>query len=126
MKKFSFTFLISFLFQLNIFSQTGWYWQNTLPQVNHLYDVSFIRQTEGCAVGDGGVIFRTTDVETSLNLANFNTSSDLRDIFLSNFGTGNAAMIYNDSIVEGYSAITNTFSALAYNGTLVTLSGYFC
>jgi hypothetical protein len=36
---------------------------------------------------------------------------------------GNAAMIYNDSIVVGYSAITNSFSALTYNGTLVTISG---
>ncbi len=36
---------------------------------------------------------------------------------------GNAAMIYNDSIVVGYSAITNTFSTLAYTGSLVPLSG---
>jgi hypothetical protein len=36
---------------------------------------------------------------------------------------GNAAMIYNDSIVVGYSAITNSFATLAYTGTLITLSG---
>ena len=36
---------------------------------------------------------------------------------------GNAAMIYNDSIVIGYSAITNSYSTLAYSGTLVNLSG---
>jgi len=36
---------------------------------------------------------------------------------------GNAAMIYNDSIVVGYSAITNTFSAINYTGALITISG---
>ncbi len=36
---------------------------------------------------------------------------------------GNVAMIYNDSIVVGYSALTNTFSALSYTGSLVSLSG---
>ena len=36
---------------------------------------------------------------------------------------GNAAMIYNDSIVMGYSAITSSFSTLAYSGTLIGLSG---
>ena len=36
---------------------------------------------------------------------------------------GNAAMIYNDSIVVGYSALTHTFSAINYSGTLLTLSG---
>ena len=36
---------------------------------------------------------------------------------------GNVAMIYNDSIVIGYSAITSSFSTLAYSGSLINLSG---
>ena len=36
---------------------------------------------------------------------------------------GNAAMIFNDSVVVGYSAITNSFSAINYIGTLLTISG---
>jgi len=36
---------------------------------------------------------------------------------------GNVAMVYNDSIIVGYSALTSTFSALAYTGILVALSG---
>jgi hypothetical protein len=35
---------------------------------------------------------------------------------------GNTAMIWNDSIIVGYSAITNSFSALAYNVTPITVS----
>jgi hypothetical protein len=37
---------------------------------------------------------------------------------------GNAAMIYNDSILVGYSALTHTFSAINYSGTLQSLSGF--
>jgi type IX secretion system substrate protein len=37
---------------------------------------------------------------------------------------GNAAMIYNDSIVVGYSAITHTFSAINYSGTLLSIGGF--
>ncbi len=36
---------------------------------------------------------------------------------------GNAAMIYNDSIVVGYSAVTHSFSAINYTGSLISLSG---
>jgi hypothetical protein len=36
---------------------------------------------------------------------------------------GNVAMIYNDSIVAGYSAVTHSFSAINYTGSLISLSG---
>lgn len=36
---------------------------------------------------------------------------------------GNAAMVWNDELVVGYSALTNTFSTLNYTGSLVSLSG---
>ncbi|HYX10294.1 MAG TPA: T9SS type A sorting domain-containing protein [Bacteroidales bacterium] len=35
---------------------------------------------------------------------------------------GNVAMIYNDSIVVAYSAITSSFSALSFSGSIVTLN----
>ncbi len=36
---------------------------------------------------------------------------------------GNAAMVYNDSVVVGYSAVTHSFSAINYTGSLISLSG---
>ena len=37
---------------------------------------------------------------------------------------GNAAMIYNDSILVGYSALTHTSSARTYSGTLISFGGF--
>ncbi len=42
-------------------AQSGWYWQNPLPQGNHLHGVDFIDAETGVAVGAGGTILRTTD-----------------------------------------------------------------
>jgi hypothetical protein len=36
-----------------VFSQSGWYWQNPLPQGNYLSGVSFIDANNGTAVGRG-------------------------------------------------------------------------
>ncbi|HEY5499613.1 MAG TPA: YCF48-related protein [Bacteroidales bacterium] len=42
-------------------AQTGWFWQNPLPQGNSLYGVEFISSTEGWAVGANGTILKTSD-----------------------------------------------------------------
>ena len=42
-------------------SQTGWFWQNRLPQGNGLGGVSFTDANTGTAVGDHGTILLTTN-----------------------------------------------------------------
>ncbi len=41
-------------------AQSGWFWQNPLPQGNLLGRVSFVEANTGTAVGIGGTILRTT------------------------------------------------------------------
>ena len=57
-------YIISFLviFSVNnIFSQSGWFWQNPLPQGNDLNDASFINSSTGWFAGNLGTILKTTD-----------------------------------------------------------------
>ena len=50
------TFLIS-----HTFSQSGWFWQNPLPQGNDLYCFSFPTSNVFFAAGDGGTILKSTN-----------------------------------------------------------------
>ena len=45
----------------HLFAQSGWFWQNPLPQGNDLLAVSFTDANTGTAVGSGGTILRTTN-----------------------------------------------------------------
>src|SRR5207237_8817159 len=40
---------------------SSWHWQNPLPQGNNLRGASFVDADTGTAVGDYGIIVRTTD-----------------------------------------------------------------
>jgi photosystem II stability/assembly factor-like uncharacterized protein len=42
-------------------AQSGWQWQNALPQGNTLFDICFVDSLKGWAVGGAGTILRTTD-----------------------------------------------------------------
>ena len=59
------TCLISILFIHTVVSQSGWYWQNPVPQGNPLHDVFFTDDTNGWAVGDLGSILYTKDQGTT-------------------------------------------------------------
>jgi photosystem II stability/assembly factor-like uncharacterized protein len=65
MKKIFFSFFLSFLLQQSTLTQEGWFWQNPLPQGNHLIDVHFTDQNYGWAVGYIGTILKTTDAGNS-------------------------------------------------------------
>src|SRR5260370_34350331 len=43
------------------FAQSGWFWQNPLPQGNHLWAAATLDPSTVVAVGAGGTILRTTD-----------------------------------------------------------------
>lgn len=42
---------IVFTMNIGVFAQSGWFWQNPLPQGNGLGDVFFINNSTGWAVG---------------------------------------------------------------------------
>ena len=45
----------------NLSSQSGWFWQNPLPQENTLHSIHFTDANNGWAVGDNGTILHTTN-----------------------------------------------------------------
>jgi hypothetical protein len=54
--------LLVFILSISISAQnTGWFWQNPLPQGNTLNSVQLVSADIGWAVGDGGTILKTTD-----------------------------------------------------------------
>ena len=42
-------------------AHSGWFWQNPLPQGNHLRDVDFANQNNGWAIGEAGTILFSSD-----------------------------------------------------------------
>jgi photosystem II stability/assembly factor-like uncharacterized protein len=62
MKRLIFSFLILLLISFqSVYSQSGWFWQNPLPQGNSLNGVKFVNGLTGIAVGSNGIILRTSD-----------------------------------------------------------------
>jgi photosystem II stability/assembly factor-like uncharacterized protein len=43
------------------FAQSGWFWQNPLPQGNHLWAAATLDPSTVVTVGAAGTILRTTD-----------------------------------------------------------------
>ena len=76
MKKTYFLTLILILTSINLFSQSGWFWQNPLPQGNQLFGVKFVNQNTGFATGESGTVIKTTNggsnwaVKTGITLNN--------------------------------------------------------
>ena len=60
MRTLPFFFLFAFGLEMT-FAQSGWFWQNPLPQGNTLWGVSFTDANTGTAVGGSGTILRTTN-----------------------------------------------------------------
>jgi len=57
-------YLISFLLFItasNVFSQSGWFFQNPYPSLVDYKDIKYANEFVGCAVGSNGTIIRTTD-----------------------------------------------------------------
>ncbi|MBU1180494.1 hypothetical protein KJ885_06130 [Patescibacteria group bacterium] len=54
-----FGFLV--IFSSSLFSQSGWFWQNPLPQNNNLKAVKYITSTFVLAVGDNGTVLKSTN-----------------------------------------------------------------
>ncbi len=81
-------------------AQSGWFWQNPLPQGNPLNRVSFVDANTGTAVGDFGTILRTTDGGATWTPQTSGTTNSLRGLSFVNANTG--------TVVSNYGTILRT------------------
>ena len=71
-------------------AQSGWYWQNPLPQGNSLRAVAVLDGKTVIAVGDAGTILRTTDGGASWRRQFSGTANHLYGVSFTDANTGTA------------------------------------
>lgn len=87
LKKFTLiTILIVFHLQLKALAQPGWIHQNSTTSLE-LYSIRFLNETTGWAVGDSGLILKTTNGGESWVSSRFERTP-WRDLYFFNAGTG--------------------------------------
>lgn len=87
MKKLKIFLLIVGLIFANVcFTQSGWFWLNPLPTGNNLRNIQFVNTFTGYAVGDFGVISKTTNSGNSWTTTN--SLINLNSVFFVNVNTG--------------------------------------
>ncbi len=69
-----------FTFHFSLAQQSGWFWQNPLPQGNSLSDVVFVSPSDGWAVGSHGTIIRTYDGGVNWSLQTSGVTCILRSV----------------------------------------------
>ena len=132
------TFFLCSGFQSVSFSQSGWFWQNPLPQGSTLNSVKFINAQTGIAVGNFGAVLRTSDGGESWNLYNSNFINDIYSVAISDanniFAVGSDGIIIkttnsgllwqkisigiNDTLKSVYFYDSNTGYITGYNGRI--------
>ncbi len=75
------------------FAQSGWFWQNPLPQGNTLRAIAAVDANTGTAVGLYGTILRTTDGGATWTRQSSGTASNLYSVSFTNANTGTAGLI---------------------------------
>ena len=68
--------------------QAGWTWRNRMPQGNPLNAVFFVDAQRGVAVGDQGVIIRTSDGGVTWNVEDGRSYVDLVDVWFTDADNG--------------------------------------
>jgi photosystem II stability/assembly factor-like uncharacterized protein len=71
-------------------AQSGWFWQNPLPQGNALLSVSFVDANTGTVVGTDGTILRTIDGGNTWTPQASGTTNDLRAVSFADANHGTA------------------------------------
>src|SRR5947207_1642864 len=69
-------------------ADSGWFWQNPLPQGNYLRPVSFTDANTGTVVGDSGTILRTTDGGATWKSQSSGTTNYLTGVSFTDANTG--------------------------------------
>jgi len=82
MKKIYFTFVLLYFIHTHLLSQSGWFWQNPLPQGNHLINVSFTGSNIVYISGDGGTLLKSTNGGNNFELLQTNTTENLNVNFI--------------------------------------------
>ncbi len=82
----TFTILIIVVL-LNLFAQTGWQWQNPLPQGNTLYCIRMINASTCFAAVDYGTILKSTNRGINWNIQNSGVNVMLRGLWFINLNT---------------------------------------
>src|SRR5215813_7008952 len=81
------------------FAQSGWFWQNPLPQGNLLFAAAAPDSSTVVAVGTHGTILRTDDGGASWTSQSSGTTQDLRAVSFVDANTGWAVGgSYNSSV----------------------------
>ena len=75
------SFFFTLLFSLSLQSQTGWTWQNPLPQGNPLYGISFL-WNHGWAVGPHGTAIHTIDGGQTWQRIDLGTNENLNAVYM--------------------------------------------
>lgn len=66
----------------------GWCWQRPLPQGNTILDITFVDDTHGWAVGEGGTVLATTDAGVTWRAQLSGTDLSLTKVFFTNTQVG--------------------------------------
>jgi photosystem II stability/assembly factor-like uncharacterized protein len=77
----------------------GTTWTNSLIPTNRMNSIKFVTENIGCSVGDAGRIFTTSNAGANWNLAASNTTSDLKDFYMTSSGEGRAVG-YDGTIIH--------------------------
>lgn len=102
-----------------LFAQGDWHWLNPLPQGNDLNGVSFVDDNLGLAVGNAGMILKTTDGGQSWTILESNTREDLLAV---SYVDANVAYVSGTSrtimkTTDGGISWTNLNTGMIYNIT---------
>jgi photosystem II stability/assembly factor-like uncharacterized protein len=88
MKKIVLLIIISFLYVINSYSQSGWNWLNPQPTGVHLTNTYFINLYTGYAVGWNGSVIKTTNGGLNWIKQESNTNQFLTSVFFTSLNTG--------------------------------------
>ncbi len=103
------------------FSQSGWFWQNPLPQGSTLNSVKFIDSQTGFAVGNIGAILKTTNAGENWSLYNSNFMNDIYSISFSDANTGFAVGSDGLMVKTTNSGISWQKISIGTNDTLLSI-----
>jgi photosystem II stability/assembly factor-like uncharacterized protein len=98
------------------FSQSGWFWQNPLPQGNTLYDVELIGNGIAIACGETGTILRTTDNGNSWNIIKNDSGVVYKSVDFYNSNIGWIISTYNGKVIKTTNAGINWFELSLISG----------
>ncbi len=90
MRKIIFVINVLLIFTSSSNSQSGWVWQNPLPQGNTLNSVFFVDTLNGFAGGNCGTLLRTTNGGLNWSFISLEGNPDIISIYFVNPNTGYA------------------------------------